>query len=351
MLRETISPKTQSPLVAVRTSAHWRRFLTLSFIASTFLVLGPVSSDVSQGAAALARFTYTEYHMGVDARLVVYAPDRATAENACTAAFAEIARLDTMMSDYRVDSELNLLCKRAGGPPVRISKELFEVLQRAQKVSRQSKGAFDVTVGPLVGLWRRARKSGVMPSPSEIDRARRLVGWRNMVLDPRRRTVKLLLAGMKLDLGGIAKGYADDCAQKVLKRFGVQRALVEMGGDIVVSGPPPRTKGWTIRVPNAENGRGLKILHFANCAVSTSGDTEQFVIIGGKRYSHVIDPRTGMALTNRVESTIVARDGLTSDPLSKVLAFLTGAERRRFLKAYPGTKYFVRELAQDDASS
>lgn len=295
-------------------------------------------------SGGLTRFTYTEYHMGVDARLVVYAPDHVAAENACSAAFARIAALDTIMSDYRRDSELTRLSARAGGPPARVSPDLFRVLRRAQEVSRHSGGAFDVTVGPLVALWRRARKSGVLPNPAEIERARSLVGWQKLRLDERARTVRLAVPGMKLDLGGIAKGYADDEAQRVLQEHGITRALVEMGGDIVVSGPPPGAAGWTIRVPNAGDNRGPADLHFAHRAISTSGDTEQFVLIGGRRYSHVVDPRTGQALTNRVQVTLIAPDGLTSDPLSTALTLLDEERRHRLLRAYPGTKAYVRVL-------
>jgi thiamine biosynthesis lipoprotein len=293
--------------------------------------------------------------MGVDARLVVYAPDRATAEAACAAAFARIAALDSIMSDYRRDSELTRLCARAGGSPTRVSPDLFHVLRRAQEVARNSRGAFDVTAGPLIALWRTARKTGVLPDPAELGRARRLVGWQKLRLDERARTVRLTVRGMKLDLGGIAKGYAADGASRVLKEHGITRALVELGGDIVVSGPPPAGyppkaggDGWTIRVPNAADHRGPADLRFAHRAISTSGDTEQFAVIGGRRYSHVVDPRTGQALTNRVQVTLTAPDGLTADPLSTALCVLGGEDRTRLLKAYPGTTAYVRVLTADD---
>lgn len=282
--------------------------------------------------------------MGIDARLVVYAPDRPAAERACTAAFARIAALDTIMSDYRPDSELMRLCARAGGPAVKVSPDLFIVLRRAQQVSRESAGAFDVTVGPLIQLWRKARKTSVLPEPAEIEHARSLVGWQKVKLDEKAHTVRLTVPGMKLDLGGIGKGYAGDAAQKVLKQQGITRALVEMGGDIVVTDPPPGAEGWTIRVPNAGDDKGPADLHLANRAISTSGDTEQFVVIGGKRYSHIVDPRTGQALTSRVEVSVLAPNGLTSDPLSKVVSILGVEERTKLLKAYPGTTAYVRVL-------
>src|SRR5262249_17738235 len=155
--------------------------------------------------------------------------------------------------------------------------DLFRVLQRAQEVAQRSGGAFDVTVGPLVALWRQARKTAVLPDPAALERARRLVGWKKLRLDERARTAQLTVRGMQLDLGGIAKGYADDEAQRVLKQHGITRALVELGGDIVVSGPPPGTEGWTIRVPNAGDEDGPagapRALRFADRAISTSGDT------------------------------------------------------------------------------
>jgi len=282
--------------------------------------------------------------MGVDAHLVVYAPDQPTAERACTAAFARIAALDTIMSDYRPNSELMRLCDKAGGPPVRVSPDLFRVLSRAQDVSRLSHGAFDITVGPLIALWRKARKSGVLPDAAQIEQARHLVGYENIQLDEHTRSVRLALPGMKLDLGGIAKGYAADGAQRALKDHGVTRALVELGGDMVVSGPPPGTAGWKVRVPNAEKSQGPVDLFYSDCAIGTSGDTEQFAVIGGRRYSHVVDPRTGQALTNRVQVTLTARDGLTSDPLSTAISVLGGQDTDRLLAAYPGTKAFVRVL-------
>lgn len=286
--------------------------------------------------------------MGVAARLVLYAPDQAAAEAAGAAAFARIAALDSIMSDYRRDSEINRLAARAGGPAVRVSPDLFRVLRRAQAVAERSGGAFDVTAAPLILLWRAARKSGVLPEVEALARARRLVGWRRLRLDARKRTARLTLPGIRLDLGGIAKGDAADQAQRVLKQHGVTRALVELGGDLVVSGPPPETEGWTIRVPNAGDERGPKDLRFADRAISSSGDTEQSAVIDGRRYSHVVDPRAGQALTNRVQVTVIAADGLTSDPLSTALTVLAGEEERhRLLAAYPGTQAFVRILPGD----
>lgn len=293
----------------------------------------------------LSRFTYTQYHMGIDARVTVYAKNQKTAEDACAEAFSRIGELDAIMSDYRKDSELNRLCDKAGGTAVPVSVDLFRVLTRAMEVSERSNGAFDVTIGPLVTVWRTARRAKMLPDPLEQRQTRLLVGYRYMDLDPAKRTVRLRRKGMRLDLGGIAKGYAGDEAQRVLRKHGITRAMVEMGGDIVLSGPPPEKKGWTIRVPNASMTQGPIDLEFANCGVSTSGDTEQFFVANGVQYSHVVDPRTGMALTNRVQATVVAKDGLTADPLSTALTIIDPSQRSRLLTNYKGARVYLKSLA------
>jgi thiamine biosynthesis lipoprotein len=277
---------------------------------------------------ALRRFTRVEPHMGTRIKIIVYAADESTADRALRAAFTRIAELDGIMSDYRPTSELMRLCEKAGGDPVPVSDDLFEVLARARAVSARSDGAFDVTVGPIVRLWRRARRTEKLPDPEQLKAALALVGWQKMRLDPKKHTVQLLKPGMLLDLGGIGKGFAADKALLVLKQHGIDRALVAAGGDIAVSGPPPGTDGWKVGIapledPDSKPQRAL-ILHYA--AVSTSGDAEQFVEIGGKRYSHIVDPKTGIGLVGRMSVTVVAKNGTTADSLTKVVAVL-GPER------------------------
>ena len=280
--------------------------------------------------------------MGVDVRIVVYSHDKGQAERACAAAFERFAELDSIMSDYRVDSELMRLCSKSGGRPEGVSKDLFIVLQRSQEVAERSQGAFDVTCGPLISLWRTCRKTGVLPSEEAISQAKTRVGWRNMVLDSQHRTVFLLKSGMRLDLGGIGKGYADDCAMNVLKKHGIRSALIEAGGDIVVSSPPPEQSGWNIKLANAATPGQSPDLSLADCAISTSGDTEQSVTIGGMRFSHIIDPRTGQALTDRIQVTIIARNALTSDSLSTAVSVLGKVQGEKLVQTYPRTSSFIR---------
>ncbi len=214
---------------------------------------------------ALTRHTFTEPHMGTRFRIIVYAANPDAAGKAAKDAFARIASLNATMSDYDKTSELMRLCDKAGGPPEPVSKELFFVLCRAQEVSRQSSGAFDVTVGPVVKLWRTARKLRKLPDAEKLAAARALVDWRNVRLDKDKQTVQLLKAGMQLDLGGIAKGYAADEALAVLQKHGIDRALVAAGGDIAVSGPPAGADGWRIAIATLPGEKDPGRLDFASC--------------------------------------------------------------------------------------
>jgi thiamine biosynthesis lipoprotein len=287
---------------------------------------------------ALSRFEFAETHMGSRVQITLYANDEASAKRAATAAFARIAELDGIMSDYRPTSELMQLCQKAGGGPVRVGDDLFSVLSHAQEVSRRSGGAFDVTVGPVVRLWRRARKSFLLPDPDDLARARALVGYQMVTLDPKARTVQLQKKGMQLDLGGIAKGYAADAALKLLKEHGVSRALVALSGDIAASGPPPGEDGWKIGVAPLEGTRSppSRFVLLKNAAVSTSGDAEQYVEIDGKRYSHIVDPKTGIGLVGRIGVTVIAPNGTTADPLATAACVLGPERGLKLIEETPG---------------
>jgi thiamine biosynthesis lipoprotein len=301
------------------------------------LCLALQAASVLAADPALTRFEYTEPHMGTKFQLIVYAADEKTARTASVAAFARVAELDGIMSDYRPTSELMRLCDKAGGDPVKVSEELYFVLSKAQEVSKLSDGAFDVTVGPVVRLWRLARRTGRLPDPDDLKKALELVGYKNMKLDAKERTVQLLKPGMRLDLGGIAKGYAADEAIAVLKKHGIDRALVAAGGDIAVSGPPPDAEGWTIGIqPLApEEVKTPRHLILKQGGVSTSGDAEQFVEIDGKRYSHIVDPRTGIGLLGHRSVTVVAPNGITSDSMTKVASVL-GEEGLKIIEKQEG---------------
>src|SRR5579862_938729 len=222
------------------------------------------------------REKYSQIHMGVQVTITCYAEDRVDGDNACKTAFARFAELDDIMSDYRPSSELMRLCARSGQGPVEIGRDLFIVLKKAQEVAELTGGAFDVTCGPLVRVWREARKDYVLPAPEVVEDALRKSGYTNLILDEGRSTAELTLPGMLLDLGGIAKGYACDQAISVLNFHGIESAMVEAGGDIALSDPPPGKEDWTIGILGSP-----ETLNLARCAVSTSGDFEQHLVIDG----------------------------------------------------------------------
>jgi thiamine biosynthesis lipoprotein len=177
-----------------------------------------------------------------------------------------------------------------------------------------------------------------MPDKEELEAALKLVGYQSMVIDPLKKTVWLKKTGMMLDLGGIAKGYAADESLNVLKKMGISSALVAMGGDVALGDPPPNAKGWKVGIaPVLEEGDAAsRYMLLANCAVSTSGDTEQYVEIGGKRYSHLVNPQTGIGLTERISVSIVAPHGIDSDSLTKVVSILGVAKGMELAAKLPG---------------
>lgn len=272
------------------------------------------------------RFQDAQLHMGTSFQMVVYARDEAAAATALERAFLRIGALDNMLSDYKPESAVSQLS--AASPTQHpVDVDVFAVLERAQHFSRLTDGAFDVTVGPLTKLWRRARRRKQLPDPALLAEARQAVGNAFMKLASESRTVALTRPHMRLDLGGIAKGYAADQAVAAMRLLGVTRVLVNAGGDIVAGDPPPGQPGWRVGVAPLDATRPpSQILLVQNAAVATSGDAWQFVELNGKRYSHIIDPKTGLGLTDRSSVTVIARDGTTADALASALSVM-GVER------------------------
>ncbi len=307
--------------------------MTRFLIALLIVVLAP-------RVHAQPRHEFAELHMGVETRIVLYASD-ATAARAARAAFARIAALEDVMSDWRATSEVRRLDQRPG-KWVRVSRPLFDVLLRAVAVARATDGAFDPTVGPMVALWRDARTRGHLPDARALDAARQRVGWRLIALDSARHRVRLATSGMRLDLGGIAKGWILQDALSELARHGVTRALIEAGGDLVVGDSPPGRDGWCVAIPGADASLAARAGAITHAAVATSGAESQFVEIDGVRYSHVVDPRTGLGLTNGLTATVIAPHGALADALATALTVLGGRAALRVIAQFPGTFASVR---------
>jgi thiamine biosynthesis lipoprotein len=279
--------------------------------------------------APLRRFEFSRPQMGVPFRIVLYASDTNTAHAAAEAAFARVSALNDKLSDYEYDSELSRLSRSSGsGTNVPVSPELWLVLSRAQDLAARTDGAFDVTVGPFVSLWRKARREKRLPDPERLAEARAAVGYRHLVLDPKHRTALLRQPFMRLDLGAIAKGYAADEALKTLRLRGVRRAMVAAAGDIAAGDPPPGKTGWRIAIAalDVTNAPPERHVLIRNCGLSTSGDLFQHLEIDGVRYSHIVDPRTGLGLTDHSLITVIARDDITADSLDTAVSVL-GPER------------------------
>lgn len=279
------------------------------------------------------RFEFTELHMGMAVTIVLHADTEATARTATRAAFDRIAELEEVLSDYRAGSEVRQLARRAEEEPggwIPVSGELLRVLTIAREIAEASDGAFDPTLGPLVALWRQTRETGALPGPAALDAARARVGWQHLELDTAGRAVRLVQPGMQLDLGGVAKGYILGEALAVLERTGASIAMIQAGGDIVMGNPPPGREGWEVEIG------GTISEPLSRVAVATSGTGEQFVEIGGVRYAHLLDPRTGLGLTERRQVTVIGPDAAVADAMATAVAVVGRASLGEFLSSFPG---------------
>jgi thiamine biosynthesis lipoprotein len=209
-------------------------------------------------------------------------------------------------------------------------------------IAERSEGAFDPTIGPLVRVWRLARTFKKMPPQQLVDQMRALVGYRMVRLIPSQHAVELTKRGMRLDFGGIAKGYAVEEGLIVLRNRGISRAMIHAGGDIGLGDPPPGRPGWTIGVaPREPNGPPSFYLSLSRTFVASSGDMWQYVDLGGKRYSHIVDPKTGLGLTDHSSVTIIGPDGMTADALSKVVSVLGPEKGLKIVEQTPGVAAYV----------
>lgn len=299
------------------------------------LLLAAAGSLGFAAAPALERFEAVEPHMGTLVRITVYAPDEAAARRAFAAGFDRIRALDAILSDYKADSELSRITREAVQRPVRVSADLFTVLAASQRIARETGGAFDITQGPVIRLWREARRSGRLPDPAALEEASARTGYTRMHLDKRRRTVRFDVPGMVLDVGAIGKGYAASEAVEALRRTGARRTLVAISGDIACGDAPPDQRGWRVRVHDGSIGPTAvpPVLWLTHAAVSTSGNTEQHLDVDGTRYSHVVDPASRTGLTDDVMVTVVARHGLEADGLDTAASLIGPARGLALLKA------------------
>jgi thiamine biosynthesis lipoprotein len=301
---------------------------------------------------SLQKYEYNKPEMGTVFGIALYAPDGETANRAANAAFSRAEELNAVLSDYDPNSELSRLSRQTdSGPmtaPIAVGPDLSRILNAATDASRRSNGAFDITLGPCIKLWRRSHQMGQLPTPERIAEAKKSVGWQAIKLFPGTHSVQLLKPKMRLDVGGIAKGYtAQEMAATILKH-GITRMMVGAAGDITVGDPPPGKKYWRIGVRSFERAdQSVDYVNLRNASVSTSGDTERFVIIEGQRYSHIIDPHTCLGLTRRVGVTVIAPEGTSADWLCKPPCILGPEEGLRLIEETPGAAARIVTLDGD----
>lgn len=305
------------------------------------LIAGCATPDSAPDSAASERFEFAQAQMGLEFRITVFAKDEEPATRAVTAAFARIADLNAILSDYDSDSELSQLSRTSGTDRwVTVSDDLWTILATGQRLAVQSDGAFDLTIGPSVNLWRRARRRSELPSTSLLTAMHERVGYRHLSLNEINQSAKLLKPNMRLDAGGIAKGFAMDEALRVLQQNGIDRAMIHGGGDMVFGNPPPERDGWTVQLGESDSD----VLVLANAALATSGDLVQYLEIDGVRYSHIIDPRTGIGLTNRSLVHVIAPAGITADSLSTTLNILGPDQAKQLIKGYRSIEFRMTTL-------
>ena len=286
----TVSPITSSIIIA----------LTLSCIA----------------AADERRFDFERALMGTRFLISTYGDEETKAKSAADLAFGRAEEINQCASDYIADSELLRLSKLPPQQANVVSATLFEILSQSLHFAKITEGRFDPTLGPLTYLWRQSRRSGELPTAKILQSAQESCGWQNVTLDPNKKSITLLKANMRFDLGGIAKGFAADAMLSIMEKNGFRRTCITAGGDLRLGDPPPGKKGWSVGVKTYDPTNITETKELSRCAVSTSGDLHQSIEIHGTRYAHIVDPKTGLGLTTHRAVTIIAENATTSDALA-----------------------------------
>ena len=279
---------------------------------------------------AQKKYSFSESKMGSPLNIIIVTNDSSQAVSLSKACYALVDSFNLLYSDYDSHSELSKLNASAGADPKPITQGMLDILLVSQKAYKKSSGVFDITVGSLSHFWRKARKENRFPDAVSLAAIRKQVGFPKLVLQKTNHTL-LLPSGMQLDLGGIAKGYIAQKLLDFLTQQGIHQALVDAGGDMVMSGSPPRSAGWTIgvNVPETTDELLPRKLTLQNMAVATSGDAYQYFENNGKKYSHIIDPRTGYGITSQRNVTVIARNGADADWLATACSILPIEEAKK----------------------
>jgi thiamine biosynthesis lipoprotein len=285
-----------------------------------FLLLLPFTLS-----AQLKRFQFSENKMGSLFNIIFYDSDSARAAQLANECFLRVDSLNNIFSDYITTSEIGKLALQTTGNQQKVSTELLQMILQSKQAWKRSGKTFDITIGQLSQLWRKVKSENRFPTEDEVKKARQETGFKNLRINISSNTISFINKNIRFDFGGIVKGYA---AQKIidyLKSKNITHALVDAGGDIVMSDPPPGKMGWVvgINLPEQENNLWDKKLELNNCSVATSGDIYRFIVFNGKKYSHIIDPRTGYGVTSQRNVTVIAKSGIIADWLATACSILS----------------------------
>ena len=269
----------------------------------------------------------TRFLLGTMVEITVKGEEEVLAREAIEQAFREVEKIDDLMSPFKEDSEISRLNREGDRGPIRVSQDTFRVIRESLRFSELSDGAFDITIAPLLDLWDSSRKNKQLPEAEELREVLTLVNYGNILLDEEKRTVEFREKGMNINLGGIAKGYAVDKAIERLRHRGIKRAIVDAGGDLYLLGRPFDKDFWVIGLRHPrKRGEILGVVKARDEAVATSGDYEDYFILDGKRYSHLLTPYTGKPVEGMLSVTVLAENALKADGLSTTI-FVLGAEK------------------------
>lgn len=321
---------------------------SISFQISIFilLVIGTQSAVLAQ---ATERHTFQSRHMGTQINLILYADDDSLANRAANAAFERIEELNQIMSDYIPASELNRLSRKSGsGEWMKISEELFRVLEKSLWISEKTDGLFDVTIGPMTHEWRYIRRlpEPALPDDVTLDSLKASVNYRYIELDVDSQSARLTTPNMQLDFGGIAKGYAAQEALKTVQSFGISSVLVDAGGDITLGNPPPGRDSWDVAIPKGrvDGEMAYTTVQFSGKILTTSGDMYQFALIDGQRYSHIVNPRTGLGSTDQIQATVISSTGMYADAFASALTLMEPEKGIRLIEKIEETEALIFQV-------
>jgi len=295
--------------------------------------LAVIPAQAGQGAAETHEFRYM---MGTSIEVQAFGADEAARKAAIDEAFAAFAEIDRLMSNYRDDSELSFINRAAANDAISVSAPMFSVLDAARRVSAASNGAFDVTVGPLVRLWGFHDKKPHLPTATELAAIRPLVNYRNVEVDASRHAVHFARPGVEIDLGGIAKGFAVEVAANVLRRYGLS-GFIDAGGNQYLLGTPAGKRTWTVGIKNPDAPAAvIGVVETGEISVSTSADSYNFLVADGRKYGHILDPRTLEPADGALSVTVFSRDGTLADAMSKAAFILGPREGLALVDSFPG---------------